>query len=216
MENYWSLWKDGKKIGKITQQFGVLNPIYLPYGFSRHNGVDISAVEGTPICGIAGIVDVIGNDVKGYGLYVSIKDEVQQCWWTYAHMSKILVKHGQHIFTGDVIGKVGNTGNSTAAHLHVECKPFDYKAHLGDTLGRVPFDWFIEIMGDTMTDDQCQRIVDALKANTLVTLAASGVKATKDKGIETCYFEKAGYRVTIPGGDVYLASGLEWKDIIEK
>jgi murein DD-endopeptidase MepM/ murein hydrolase activator NlpD len=147
MQCYWPLWLDNKKVGRITQQFGEYNPRYAQWGFTKHDGIDIAEAKGLPVHGMTGIVDVIGNDPNGYGLYVSIKDEIQQCWWTYAHLSHIEVKHGQHLLTGDVIGRLGSSGSSTGPHVHVECKPFDYKAYINNgTLGRVAFDWFCHII----------------------------------------------------------------------
>ncbi|MBO5409759.1 MAG: M23 family metallopeptidase [Clostridia bacterium] len=62
-----------------------------------------------------------GNWNGGFGNYVEI-DHGNGIRTLYAHASEVLVTVGQTVEKGDVIGKVGNTGNTTAAHLHFEVK----------------------------------------------------------------------------------------------
>ena len=88
-----------------------------------HTGVDIGMPEGTEIlAGHDGTVTLAGN-VGGYGLCVAIEGEAYEghtLTTKYGHCSQILVSAGQEVKAGDVIAKVGNTGNSTGAHLHLE------------------------------------------------------------------------------------------------
>ena len=88
-----------------------------------HTGVDIGMPEGTEIlAGHDGTVTLAGN-AGGYGLCVAIEGEAYEghtLTTKYGHCSQILVSVGQEVKAGDVIAKVGNTGNSTGAHLHLE------------------------------------------------------------------------------------------------
>ncbi len=80
-----------------------------------HTGVDIGMPEGTEIlAGHDGTVTLAGN-VGGYGLCVAIEGEAYEghtLTTKYGHCSQILVSAGQEVKAGDVIAKVGNTGNS--------------------------------------------------------------------------------------------------------
>lgn len=86
-----------------------------------HTGVDYACKIGTPIRATGnGVVKRIKKSCcKGYGNMVDI-DHGYGFVTRYAHMSKILVKKGQKIKRGDVIGEVGSTGTSTGPHLHYE------------------------------------------------------------------------------------------------
>jgi len=85
----------------------------------RHLGLDIGLPEGTPIlAGQDGIVTQAG-DAGGYGLMVTI-DNGEGLVSRYAHCSVIYVSVGQEVSAGDMIARVGSTGNSTGPHLHVE------------------------------------------------------------------------------------------------
>ena len=59
---------------------------------------------------------------------------------TFSHLSKIFVRHGQKIKRGDVIGETGNTGRSTAPHLH-------YEVHYYGT-PKDPLDYFFSQAGN--------------------------------------------------------------------
>ncbi|HZO19272.1 MAG TPA: M23 family metallopeptidase [Gemmatimonadaceae bacterium] len=88
---------------------------------SPHPGLDVAVPVGTPIRAAGGgtIVEV-GNDAK-YGLFVRI--EHRDGYETlYAHASRILVKQGTKVPSGRTIAMSGNTGQSTAPHLHFEVR----------------------------------------------------------------------------------------------
>ena len=88
-------------------------------GYDGHKGTDIAAPEGVEI--YAADDGVISKTVKmnmGYGIHCVIGHESYDT--LYAHCSALTVKEGDIVRKGDVIGYVGNTGNSTGAHLHFE------------------------------------------------------------------------------------------------
>ncbi len=104
--------------------------ITSPYGYRRdpftgrrefHEGVDIAAPIGAPIRAPAdGVVVFVGRK-PGYGKMV-ILDHGYGYSTAYGHCSKILVRIGQRVKRGQIIAKVGNTGRSTAPHLHYEVR----------------------------------------------------------------------------------------------
>ncbi len=89
-----------------------------------HSGTDFRAAVGTPIFAMAsGIVEGVGDtdiDCKGasFGKWVFIKYN-NGLSSTFGHLSVISVKKGQQVKAGSVVGLSGNTGFSTAPHLHV-------------------------------------------------------------------------------------------------
>ncbi len=104
--------------GFFTDRFGYRKD---PFTGLRdfHSGIDISAKRGTPIFAPAdGIVSKVGKS-KGLGNTVIIS-HLNNMQTRYGHMQDILVKKGQNVKRGDVIGTVGNTGRSTGPHLHFE------------------------------------------------------------------------------------------------
>lgn len=84
-----------------------------------HKAVDIAVPTGTEIlAGQDGTITTAAYD-SGYGWYVVIYDG-EGLVSKYAHCSALLVSAGQQVKAGDVIAKVGSTGNSTGPHLHLE------------------------------------------------------------------------------------------------
>ncbi len=85
-----------------------------------HKGIDFTAPKGTEIQSTGdGVVVKVLNKKYGYGKHVVI-DHGFGYETLYGHMSKVLVKKGQHVKRGQIIGKVGSTGTSTASHCHYE------------------------------------------------------------------------------------------------
>ena len=103
----------------ITSAFGWrTHPIFGDRRF--HSGTDIGAAMGTPVvAALAGTV-AISDFLGGYGLTVVLEHEKSTRETLYAHLSEVFVKPGDEIKQGTVIGRVGNTGNSTGPHLHFE------------------------------------------------------------------------------------------------
>ena len=93
------------------------------FGQSGHNGIDISAPEGTTVWAADnGVVTMAqGGWNYGYGNVVQI-DHGNGFVTIYAHLSAISVSQCQSISAGAPIGAAGNTGNSQGAHLHFEIR----------------------------------------------------------------------------------------------
>ena len=101
---------------RVTSGYGVLS-IYQGRVWGFHRGVDFGAEVGTPvraandgIVRLAETLPVSGNAVlvdHGLGVVTS-----------YLHLSEILVRPGQQVRNGEVIGRVGSTGLATGPHLH--------------------------------------------------------------------------------------------------
>ncbi|MFO7998783.1 MAG: M23 family metallopeptidase [Bacteroidales bacterium] len=104
---------------RLVSGFGYrIHPIYKT--MRMHTGVDFLAPTGTPIYSSGnGVVVTAERNTHGYGRMVVI-DHGYGYQTLYAHMSQIKVRPGQQITRGEVIGLVGNTGTSTAPHLHYE------------------------------------------------------------------------------------------------
>ena len=88
----------------------------------NHKGMDIAANTGTEIYAAAdGVVVSAGWNSGGYGYFVQLghTDEYQT---VYGHMSTVLVVDGQEVSRGQLIGKVGSTGDSTGPHCHFEVR----------------------------------------------------------------------------------------------
>lgn len=84
--------------------------------FKAHKGTDYAASHGTPIVSTAsGVVERTGY-TAGNGNYVKVKHSGTYST-QYLHMSKILVRRGQRVSQGEVIGKVGSTGLATGPHV---------------------------------------------------------------------------------------------------
>lgn len=105
--------------GIITSKFGIResdNPIVSSY----HAGLDIAANTGTNIASAHDGIVIQAGDNGTYGKSIII--ESGDLKTIYAHCSSVLVKKGDSIEKGDVIGKVGMTGNATGPHLHFEVR----------------------------------------------------------------------------------------------
>ena len=110
-------WIKPLKSYTITSAFGMrIHPIHKVERF--HEGVDMAAPQGTPIYAAkSGKVTTTSYQAGGAGYYVSI-NHGDGFASIYMHMTNYIVKPGQHVSTGQVIGYVGSTGGSTGPHLH--------------------------------------------------------------------------------------------------
>lgn len=110
-----------KDLRRIGSYFGYrTDPFYKVTKF--HEGIDFTAPVGTDIYSTGdGQVVKIEFSRRGYGNLIEI-DHGFGYRTVYAHLSKMNVKMGQKVSRGEVIGFVGNTGKSTAPHLHYEVR----------------------------------------------------------------------------------------------
>ncbi len=119
---------------KITEhdKYGVRENHYVLFKRREHSGFDITADLETPVHSISdGVVikaefdgtTLEGNDSfnDGYGSKIEVlNDDGRRV--VYAHLRKILVKSGDIVKQGDVIGKTGCSGGSRVPHLHIEIR----------------------------------------------------------------------------------------------
>jgi murein DD-endopeptidase MepM/ murein hydrolase activator NlpD len=115
------------KLGVVTFPYGA------KYQSGRlHKGVDYRAKTGTPVyAAVGGVVIHAGRHLykKGwgfsFGVHVIVDNErftdgTAGLWAGYCHLSAVSVKVGQRVSKGDLVGISGNTGFSTAPHLHFQ------------------------------------------------------------------------------------------------
>lgn len=118
----------------ITQRFGANARIYTRFGMPGHEGVDFRALPNTKIFACAdGEVYRVENNPKGhaYGIHVRIRHR-DGYRTIYGHLAKALVKEGDQVTAGQVIGRADATGASVGHHLHLSLKR-DYATERGET-----------------------------------------------------------------------------------
>ena len=106
----------------VTSPYGTrMHPIF---GTAKmHNGIDLKANYEDVYAVLDGIITEAGWDSKGGGNYIKIK-HFNRFETSYLHLSEIFYKVGKKVRAGFIIGKSGNTGNSTGPHLHFAVKEF--------------------------------------------------------------------------------------------
>ena len=108
--------KSPLKFGNLTSHYSSnrYHPVQLIW--KAHKGTDYAAATGTPIMTTAtGVIEQTGF-TAGNGNFVKVKHDKMYAT-QYLHMSKILVRRGQSVKQGDIIGKVGSTGLATGPHV---------------------------------------------------------------------------------------------------
>jgi murein DD-endopeptidase MepM/ murein hydrolase activator NlpD len=93
-------------------------------GADFHTGQDFARPAGSPALAVAGGVVVYTGWSGGYGNLVRVRHPNGVESW-YGHLSAIEVHAGQQVRAGELVGKVGSTGNSTGPHLHLEIRVDD-------------------------------------------------------------------------------------------
>jgi len=118
--------------GRITSSFGEVRFSPSSGGTRPHMGIDISAPTGTPIVAPADGVVLSASREAEYGLLICV-DHGHGFTTMYGHLKEIRVKPGDRVKTGQLLGTVGTTGNTTGPHLHYEVRihgrpanPFSY------------------------------------------------------------------------------------------
>ena len=104
------------KDGKITCSYKKVGKMWSK---GYHTGVDFAVKTGTEVLAVADGKVANANWGQAYGTQI-VEALEDGTFFIYAHLSKSLVKPGDKISKGQVIGKSGNTGNSSGPHLHVE------------------------------------------------------------------------------------------------
>ncbi len=115
----------------ISSKFGVRKDPLLGSP-AMHSGMDFRAPMGSDARVTAAGIVVSAGWNGGYGRMVEVR-HASGFSTRYGHLSKILVKEGQELSAGDVVGKVGSSGRSTGPHLHYEVR------RNGDALNPVRF-----------------------------------------------------------------------------
>jgi hypothetical protein len=108
-----------KNLKRMASGYGYrIHPIYKTR--KMHWGMDFSAPKGTPVYATGnGTIKKAKRSKRGYGNQIRI-DHSYGYETFYAHLDKFIVKRNQNVQRGDIIGYVGNSGTSTAPHLHYE------------------------------------------------------------------------------------------------
>lgn len=114
----------------VTQKFGANPAVYAQFGMKGHNGIDYRAKYVPCFAAAEGIAYRFDSGKSGYGRHIKIAHP-DGSYTIYAHLSEFKVASGQHVTAGQQIGITGNTGFSTAAHLHFGYRPKGYNQNNG-------------------------------------------------------------------------------------
>ena len=113
------LWQAGFVEPVSGKRTGIFGSMRIMNGHARnpHNGEDIGAPLGTPVAATNdGVVRLIVDHIfSGKGVFL---DHGLGFYSMYFHLSEVLVKDGDRVKTGQIVGKVGATGRATGPHLH--------------------------------------------------------------------------------------------------
>ena len=124
---------DSKQKQRISNYPSITYPlksikVTSPYGYRRdpftgklswHNGLDLRAKNEPAYAMMDGIVEKVGYDNRS-GNYVTLRHG--NFYISYCHLSSIIVRKGEYVYPGIIVGVTGNTGRSTGSHLHLTCK----------------------------------------------------------------------------------------------
>lgn len=111
----------------ISSDFGIRTNPFDNTKQEFHSAIDIAAtnISGAEVYAMLPGVVSVGSEPGGYGNYIKINHG--SFYTLYAHLQTVNVKEGDSVTSGKVIGTVGSSGLSTAAHLHLEVVSGEYK-----------------------------------------------------------------------------------------
>jgi len=99
----------------------VMSPFGIRGRSRMHNGMDIRGPFGTPVYATADGVVIYSGIQRGYGKVVMIQHE-NGYETRYAHLDAWEVEEGETVYQGDIVGRLGQTGNATTPHVHYEVR----------------------------------------------------------------------------------------------
>ena len=151
-------------------------------GKYTHKGIDFAVPKGTDISSpVSGKVIEVGNEGKnGYGKFIKIETEDGKIL-VFGHLSKQFAKKNQEIEKGEVIGRTGNTGRSTGAHLHFEVRDGNNKID--------PVNYFKDLKAGDVTEPEDVSAGDATTSTITETLLNQSGTPTMSFGGGTAIVE---------------------------
>lgn len=127
----------------ITQAWGIFNPAYTQFGFTRHNGIDfLLGTDKKLYAPCDGTVVKKGNNPAGSGIFLGLVSDVHEfedghfrVLIDFLHCEQILVSEGQKVKIGDILAIADNTGFSTGPHTHMQPRRIAYwNGEVGNSL----------------------------------------------------------------------------------
>ncbi|MFW6999964.1 peptidoglycan DD-metalloendopeptidase family protein [Streptococcus pyogenes] len=161
-----------KYLNNITTRYSPNGP---PPGYPfnwAHPGIDLPYIYEKVQTPLEGKVET-RNTASGFGHHIIVRAKPYDAY--FGHLSKWLVKNGQHVKPGDAIGISGNTGSSSGPHLHYEMNKHGFGSMTGHSID--PVKWLKSHNGSKGGGSKAANkwkpeIKQALKANGLPTTAA--------------------------------------------
>lgn len=161
-----------KYLDNITTRYSPNGP---PPGYPfnwAHPGIDLPYIYEKVQTPLEGKVET-RNTASGFGHHIIVRAKPYDAY--FGHLSKWLVKNGQHVKPGDTIGISGNTGSSSGPHLHYEMNKHGFGSMTGHSID--PVKWLKSHNGSKGGGSKAANkwkpeIKQALKANGLPTTAA--------------------------------------------
>lgn len=133
----------------VTQKFGERPEVYKQFGLKAHNGVDFrtrfidSPLGRRYVTACAdGVIEEIRYDIRGYGTHIRQR-LVDGSLLIYGHLTKPYVGIKDKVIAGQRIALTGNTGFSSAPHLHLEWRPSPLKPDNGYAGAVDPLPFFV-------------------------------------------------------------------------
>lgn len=100
----------------VTSRFGEPRS-----GGRTHRGIDLAVPRGTPVKATASGATSFSGPLGNYGNFILLR-HARDIETAYGHLDRLLVRTGERVRRGQVIGTVGATGNATGPHLHYEVR----------------------------------------------------------------------------------------------